>query len=184
VLTGPRLNGLPGRIGILWRVVRALLGKRHVYGNITIYGNEDFINLTIKALELLREIIPDTYQLVGKHIGDIVSGTPSGVFTSMRWLGPTFVTISPSCSNGSTREYAGVLAHEAYHCELYSNAERGGLGSHVERSVYSGENAERLCLQYQCDVLRKLGMSEVEVQAYQGLIRTKWWEVPYEKRDW
>jgi hypothetical protein len=111
-------------------------------------------------MELLEETVPETYQLVQKHIGDILSGTPSGVFADMLWLGPTFVIIGPSGSNRSTPEYAGVLAHEAYHCELYSNAERGGLGSHVERSAYSGENAEKLCLQYQCYVLRKLGMSE------------------------
>jgi hypothetical protein len=155
-----------------------LLGKKHVYGNVTIRGNEDFINLTVRAMELLEKTVPETYQLVQKHIG-----TPSGVFVDMLWLGPTFVIIGPSGSNKSTPEYAGVLAHEADHCELYSNAERSDLGSHVEPSVYSGENAEKLCLQYQCDVLRKLGMSEVEVQDYEGLIHTKWWEVPYEKRE-
>lgn len=179
-----RLSSLFRRAGIVLRVVRALIGNNRFYDDITIYGNEDFIESTIKALELLKGKIPDTYKLVQMHIGDIVSGTPSGVFTDLRRFGPTFVIVAPSCSNGSIREYAADLAHEAYHCELYSNAERGGLGSHVEPSAYSGENAEKLCLRYQCDVLRKLGMSEIEVQDYEGLIRTKWWEVPYEKRDW
>ena len=119
-----RLNRLSRRIRIVLRIVRVLLGKKHVYGNVTIRRSEDFISLTVRAMELLEETVPETYQLVQKHIGDILSGTPSGVFADMLWLGPTFVIIGPSGSNRSTPEYAGVLAHEAYHCELYSNAER------------------------------------------------------------
>jgi hypothetical protein len=71
------------RIIITLRIIKALLGKKRIYEKVTIRGNEEFINSTIKALELLREKASDAYELVQRHIGDIVSGKPSGVFPDM-----------------------------------------------------------------------------------------------------
>jgi len=155
-----------------------------MHETVTIRGNAEFINSTIKGLELLKEQAPDAYELVMKHIGDIVSGKPSGVFPDMLWLGPTFVIMGPSYSEGSPIEYAGALAHEAYHCELYRKAERNNPSSSVEPNAYSGEHAEGLCLQYQCDVLRRLGLDESEIKEYANGLHTRWWEVPFERRDW
>jgi hypothetical protein len=178
------LERLYKRIIITLRIIKALLGKKHVHETVTIRGNKEFISSTIKALNLLKEKVPDAYELVQRHIGDIVSGKPSGVFPDMLWLGPTFVIMGPSYSEGSTIEYAGALAHEAYHCELYRTAERHDPDDSVQSNAYSGEHAERSCLQYQCNVLRKLGLEESAIKEYESGLRTRWWEVPFERREW
>jgi hypothetical protein len=144
-------------IVITLRIIKALLGKKRIHETVTVRGNAEFIDSTIKALELLKEQVPDAYELVLKHIGDIVSGKPSGVFPDMLRLGPTFVIMGPSYSEGSPIEYAGALAHEAYHCELYRKAERNNPSSSVQPNAYSGEDAEKFCLQYQCVCLEDLG---------------------------
>jgi hypothetical protein len=172
------------RIVITVRIIRALFGKKRIYGTVTVRGNEEFISATIKALELLKEKTPEAHELVQKHIGDIVSGKPSGVFPDILWLGPTFVIMGPAYSEGSTIEYAGAIAHEAYHCELYTQGENDNPSNAVPPNTYSGEHAERLCLQYQCAVLRKLGLDEENIKEYESGLHTRWWEVPFERRDW
>ncbi len=178
------MDSLSRRIIITLRIIKALLGKKRIYEKVTIRGNEEFINSTIKALELLREKASDAYELVQRHIGDIVSGKPSGVFPDMLWLGPTFVIMGPSYSEGGTIEYAGGIAHEAYHYELYTKAEKGNPGRRVQPDAYSGEQAEGLCLQYQFDVLRKLGLDEEVIKEYVTKLHSRWWEVPFERRNW
>jgi hypothetical protein len=172
------------RIIISIRISRALLGKKWIYATVAIHGNTEFINATIKALEILKEQIPDAYNLVLKHVGDIVSGKPSGVFPDMLWLGPTFVIMGPAYSERTAIEYAGALAHEAYHCELYRRAEMNGHGSSVPVHAYAGEDAEKLCLDYQCDVLRRLGLDQSIIEEYENGLQTRWWEIPFEQRDW
>ncbi len=178
------MDSLYRRIIITLRIIKALLGKKHICEKVTIRGNEEFINSTIKALELLKEKAPEAYELVQKHVGDIVSGKPSGVLPDMLWLGPTFVIMGPSYSEGETIEYAAAIAHEAYHCELYTTAEKGNPGQAVQPDAYSGEQAEGLCLQYQCGVLRKLGLDEEAIKEYGSQLHSRWWEVPFEQRDW
>ena len=172
------------RLKITVRIIRALLGKRRMHETVTICGHEEFIISTVKALELLKEKAPDAYELLRRYVGNIISGKPSGVFPDILWLGPTFVIIGSSYSEGSTIEYAGALAHEAYHCELYTNAERENPGKSVEATAYSGEHAERLCLQYQCDVLRRLGLDEKDIKQYESAMDTRWWDVPFDRQDW
>jgi len=178
------LSGFLRRIAITLQFIKVLFGKKHTHEKVTIRGNDEFIGSTIEALELLKEKAPEAHELVLKYIGEIVSVKPSGVFTDMLKLGPTFVFIGSSYSEGPAVEYAGALAHEAYHCELYMKAKRGNLESRVPRNAYAGERPERLCLQYQCDVLRKLGVDEDRIKEYESQLHTKWWEVPFERQDW
>ncbi len=172
------------RIVITLRFIIALFCKKRVHGTVTIRGSERFIDSTINALEVLKHKVPEAHGLVEKHIGDIVSGKPSGVFPDLLWLGPTFVIMSSSYSEGSTIEYAAAIAHEAYHCELHMKAKKANPNSPVQPDAYSGEQAEKVCLQYQCNVLRKLGLDEDAIKEYGRLLHTRWWEVPFERRDW
>jgi hypothetical protein len=169
---------------ITFRFIKALCGPKLVYETLKIRGSPEFIDATVKALDRLREKAPEAYELVRKYIGDIVSNTPSGVFPELLRLGPACVVIGPAYSGGSTVEYAGALAHEAYHCELYANAEKDGRGNPADPDSYSGERAEALCLQYQCAVLRDLGLEEGRIKQYEGRLESKWWEVPFEERNW
>jgi len=155
-----------------------------MHDGVAIRGHEAFVRATVEALELLKAKTPDVYALVQKHIGDIVSGKPSGVFTSMLGFGPTVVVMGPLFSEGSVIEYAGALAHETYHCELYRAAEKDGARNAVSEDAYSGEHAESLCLRYQCDALRRLGLNELHIERYETGLATRWWDVPLDRRDW
>jgi len=174
----------PGIIRAL-RFARAFFGKKYVHDGVAIRGDEAFIRATVEALELLKSKTPDVYALVQMHIGDVVAGKPSGVLTSaLRHLPTTMLTMGPSYSEGSPVEYAGALAHEIYHCELYRRAQRGDPHRAVAANEYSGEQAEFLCLRYQCDVLRRLGLSEAHIDRYESSLKSKWWEVPFDQRHW
>ena len=177
-------RSLPKRATIAFRVTKQLLRKSHLHDGVSIGGDEVFVRATVVALDLLREQAPDAYALVKRHVGDILASTPSGVFSSVRRLGPTMVMIGPTWSGGSPIEYAGVLAHEAYHCELYQAARANRANKAVSRAAYSGEEAERQCLRYQCDVLKRLGLDEGRLKKYEGAMETKWWEVPFDQRKY
>jgi hypothetical protein len=167
------------------RFARAFFGKKHVHDGLTIRGDEAFIRATVEALELLKSKAPDVYALVQMHIGNVVAGKSSGVLPrALRHLPTTMLTMGPSYSEGSTVEYAGALAHETYHCELYRRAQRGDPHRAVPANEYSGEQAESSCLRYQCDVLRRLGLSEAHIDRYESSLKSKWWEVPFDERHW
>jgi hypothetical protein len=167
------------------RLVRAFFGKKYVHDGVALRGDDAFIRATVEALELLKSKAPDVYALLQMHVGDVVAGKPSGVLTkALRHLPTTMVTMSRSYSECSTMEYAGGLAHEIYHCELYRRAQRGDPHRSVPANEYSGEHAESLCLRYQCDVLRRLGLPEARIDLYESSLKSRWWEVPYDQRHW
>jgi hypothetical protein len=167
------------------RLARAFFGKKYVHDGVVIRGDDAFIRATVEALQLLKSKAPDVYALLQMHIGDVVAAKPSGVIPrALRHLPKTMVTMGPSYSERSTVEYAGALAHEIYHCELYRRAQRGDPHHLVPANEYSGEHAESLCLRYQCDVLRRLGLPEAHIDRYESRLKSKWWEVPLDQRDW
>jgi hypothetical protein len=46
------------------------------------------------------------------------------------------------------------------------------------KNAYSGERAETLCVAYECDVLRRLGLDEWDVHRQARMLESKWWEAP------
>jgi hypothetical protein len=54
----------------------------------------------------------------------------------------------------------------------------------VPDNVYSGKDAEQSCVDFQCTVLKSLGLSEDVLEAYGDLGDSRYWEVPWELRDW
>ncbi len=156
-----------------------------MHGGVTARGDDAFVRATVEALELLKAKTPDVYALLEKHIETVISGKPSGVFAwGLARYPATIMLMGPAYAKGSVVEYAGALAHEAYHCELYRRAEQSAPGGLVPRHAYSGEHAESLCLKYQCDVLRRLGLDEALIDRYESGLQTKWWEVPFDQRSW
>jgi len=82
----------------------------------------------------------------------------------------------PYGSELSIENRAGVLAHETYHAELYRRAQNGNPRQAAPKNAYSGEHAESLCVAYQCDVLRRLGVDEWDIQQWERSLKSKWWE--------
>jgi len=162
-----------------------LFGKRQAHGQVTACGDDAFVRAIVDALDILKAKTPDAYALLEKHLVTIVCVKPSGVFTKgLSSRSRTVVGMGPGWSKGSIVEYAGALAHEAYHCELYRCAEQSTPGRSVPRDAYSGEHAESLCLKYQCDVLRRLGLDEERVHFWERRFESRWWEIPFDQRTW
>lgn len=175
---------IAGRVLVreLWAVVS---GRSRKYDGVMIRGDEAFIQATIGALELLKARTPDVYALLKKHLALIVAREPSGVFViGLAHFPTTMVDIGPAYSTASPVEYAGALAHETYHCELYRRAEQSAPSRRVPKDAYLGRDAESQCLTYQCDALRRLGLDEARIDLYQKSLELKWWEVPIEQRNW
>jgi len=167
------------------RIVKALFKPR---GGVVIIGDDAFVRATTEALELLKNKTPDVYALLQKHIGCVVSSTPARVSTpsfaacclaSLLAHSPTTaVLMRPYGSELSVEERAGVLAHETYHAELYRRAQNGNPRQAVAENAYSGEHAESLCVAYECDVLRRLGVDEWDVHQNHRSLESRWWEAP------
>jgi hypothetical protein len=139
-------------------------------GGVTIVGDNAFVRETTAALKLLKNRTPDVYALLQKHIGCVVSSKPTRVsshffaaccVTSLLAYAPTTVVLMrPYGSELPIEERAGILAHETYHAELYRRAQNGDRHQVPPENAYAGERAETLCVAYQCEVLRRLGLDE------------------------
>ena len=175
------------RVGVLMQIIKGYLGPRTKVGTITVFGSRDFILRTSRAIKLLKTKAPDAHRLLHEYIGVIILATPSGVFTrQLSRTSATMITMSHKMSCVPLTEYAAALAHEAFHCELYVRYEKANPGKLVPKpeDIEGGERGESLCLEYQCDILRQLGVSEDRVQQYEKSLETRWWEVPFEERNW
>lgn len=178
-----RSNKRAKRLVIAWRLLRGCLGPRVFSEPFWIYGPKDFQTRTQQALALLEQKAPGTHRLMQTYIFGIVSTVPSGVYTFQLAQSRTLIAMGPKISECSTIEYAAALAHEMQHCEQYvRNRIQRPAESTGQENVH--EQEERACLDYQCQVLRMLGADERLVQRYKEVIYTRWWEVPFEERNW
>jgi hypothetical protein len=171
---------------VTWhRIVRALSNPG---GEVVIIGDDAFVQATSEALELLKNRTPDVHALLQKHIACVVSSKrtrvsshsfAAGCLTSLLAHSPTTVVLMrPYGRELSTEKRAGVLAHETFHAELYRRAQGGNPRQAAPEDAYSGERAESLCVAYECDVLRRLGVDEWEIHLNARRLESKWWEAP------
>ncbi len=187
------LRGLRKFVGVFvkrlrksfWLLRTGFFAPRATFDTITIRGSKPFLGRIHEALDLLKTRVPETYRLIQNHLVQILEGIPSGawVFT-LEFQTHTMTTLSPKVSQEPLVERAATLAHEAYHCALFTNYKASHPGQKVPEQIYGGEQAERLCLEYQCEVLKLLGADEEVITRTRQAVETHWWEVPSEERDW
>ena len=151
------------------------------YGRIRIRGPRSFLRSTMRALGLLQRRDPEALALVERHLVGIwwVPMDFFGAWVEHPWqVGGICFVGRPLARRITAVSYAGVLAHESYHCELKAIYQRvHGWWRPVPRDVYTGEEAEKAALTYQCDVLKHLGEDPRAVERYQRrLLRSRWWE--------
>ena len=151
------------------------------YGRIRIRGPRGFIHSTMRALDLLQQRDPDALAMIERHLVGIwwVPIDFFGAWVEHPWqVGGICFVGRPLAQRIRPVSYAGVLAHEAYHCELKAIYRRvHGWWWPVPRDVFTGETAEQAALTYQCDVLKRLGENPQAVDRYQRrLLRSRWWE--------
>ncbi len=151
------------------------------FGRIRIRGPRSFLRSTARALDLLQRRDPAALALVERHLVGIwwVPIDFFGAWVEHPWqVGGICFVGRPLARRIAAVSYAGVLAHEAYHCELKRIYQRvHGWWRSVPRDVYTGEEAETAALAYQCDALKRLGVPVRAVERYQRrLLRSRWWE--------
>jgi len=86
---------------------------------IEVRGNAEFRLRTRQALALLFPL--EQFQIIRANLSIIRQGRRSGM---KAWAAkPTFLVGKPTWSH-SPAWYAGAIAHDAYHAELYSSAKQ------------------------------------------------------------
>ncbi|TMA61433.1 MAG: hypothetical protein E6J73_11960 [Deltaproteobacteria bacterium] len=158
-----------------------------VYG-IEVRGNAEFRLRTQQALALLFPL--EQFQIIRANLSIIRQGRRSGM---KAWAAkPTFLVGKPTWSH-SPAWYAGAIAHDAYHSELYSSAKQRGADKEPQADCWTGTEAEKKCLAFQHQVLLALSADATIVNyvdrcarnpTYQG--HNKGWRswLDYLKRRW
>jgi hypothetical protein len=112
------------------------------------------------ALEVLKNKTPEVYALIQEHVAIIAEGKTSGMWAYRN--PPTFEITSTSAAYSITW-CAGIIAHDAYHSKLYHDYLRS-KGPPVPDEIWTGAEAEKLCIQFQLSVLRKIGAPDHEIE--------------------
>jgi hypothetical protein len=79
---------------------------------------------------------------------------------------------------------ASTILHDAVHSKLYNDYLLEHPGSTVPENVYSGKDAEQLCLAQQYEAVKMMGGNQWALKYIKNAINYKYYEVPVEKRDW
>jgi hypothetical protein len=158
-----------------------------VYG-VEVHGNAVFQRQTRDALDLLFPLAQ--FQIIRANLAIIRQARRSGM--KARAKSPTFLVGKPTWSH-SPAWYAGAIAHDAYHGELYSTARQHSAGKEPSADCWTGIEAEKKCLAFQRQVLLAIDADESIIRyiercarnpTYQG--RNKGWLgwMDYLKRRW
>lgn len=99
-------------------VLKFLVSKSKKYNSIEIYGTEDFIDKTIRALELLKNESGDEYKFIAEYIGIICLAKIPGVLPH---LNPSICKIDKNTAFHSSEWYASILYREA--CNIKKHKE-------------------------------------------------------------
>ena len=192
------MRGVEGRRSTAWHALRALRarvargrgaifllraffqGSSEVRG-IEIRGRQAFRDRVAAALRLLHAGAPAAFSLCEQYFDLVIMSRHSGVHVEMR---PGIVMLGEWAIEASARYLASGLAHEAFHCSLYWSYRDRHPGRDAPTDVFSGERAERECLEYQISVLRQLGETEERAAHLRDLMKTEWWNVPWHERTW
>ncbi len=134
------------------------------YEGIIIKGPQYFIKIINEALELLKSKYKEEWESILENFTEVNHRLPSGVDVySGRVYGSDRMLLSKE-------EVAGFLIHENHHIRLYKDGKRFG-----------GKSAEGECLERENYFFMKINQPLVDINYH---LQTKYWEIPFDKRDW
>lgn len=149
---------------------------------VKIVGDEACQTNTLDALKLLSEKAPIHYTTVQSHIGIIqCTAQGSGMFA---YENPPLYKVGDATRNAGTIWYASTIAHDAGHSKLYRDYLSNHPGESVPGDVWTGESAERACLDAQYDALSKIGGSQSQLDYVENIINSQYYNIPYDQRWW
>jgi hypothetical protein len=131
---------------------------------IEIRGDDAFIRQTREALHLLQQKAPDALAKIEAYVGIIEQGQHSGMWA---YEEPPRFEVSDVTAYESVTWYAGAIAHDATHSELYHVYEEEH-GPSVPYDVWASAEAERVCIAYQVTVMEQIEAPEYEIESLRG----------------
>jgi hypothetical protein len=151
-----------------------------IYKKIEIVGSKEFESATKNALNLLDKTKESS--IIREHIGRIRESPKSGMREDEDV--PTF-EVSYAEWNYSSIWYAGVIAHDSCHSNLYFDAKKTNGGAEPPQDAWTGRGAEQKCLDFQLTILEELGADDYTMQ-YVGKLRENptYQDVSYNSRSW
>ena len=174
------------------------------FDHIPIEGSRPFRIDVVEALKLLKQRSPESYSTVTNYIGAFVQSPHTGMAA---WADPPISFLHDRWSWQSIESYAAGITHESFHSKLYhdfldpkgfrllqgkQDFERiSEIAGRMEREmnlaageVWGGESAEKQCCEYQVKVLKEIGGTAEEIQSCTFNPSNRYWEIPWEKRNW
>ncbi len=134
-------------------VLFAMILPGIVYGyEIEIIGSAEFKQQVTRALARVSEKAPDAYQMITDYVGRIEYNERSGM---LAYETPPTYQLSSVTAFYSVSWCASTIAHDAYHSKLYHEY-RKKHGEPVSYDAWAGFEAEKKCIAFQLEVLKKI----------------------------
>ena len=129
--------------------------QSEVIDSVEVRGSTAFRVCTREALELLQS--SPLFGAARDHLRVIREGRRSGM---KAWAEKPTFTVGAATWRHSAVWYAGAIAHDAYHAKLYIDAKKGKGLREPDSNTWTGVEAEKKCLAFQCQVLVELNADE------------------------
>jgi hypothetical protein len=97
---------------------------------------------------------------------------------------PPRYVVGDATRNAGTVWFAGTIAHDAGHSKLYHDYLTANPGQPVPNDVWTGEKAEKTCLEAQQDALGKIGGTQAQLDYVSNIINSQYYNIPYDQRWW
>ncbi len=144
------------------------LGVASSRHKILVNGNAAFVQHVSGCLDLLAKKYPEAYKFSQKYIGIIAQNRRSGM---VAWGNPPTYYMSDKTAYYSLTWCASSIANDAYHLYLYKKFKPKGSQRTPDR-YWADFKAERLAIQYQTRVAKKIGAEQHEID-YLGTLDGK-----------
>ncbi|MBS3163635.1 hypothetical protein J4427_03010 [Candidatus Woesearchaeota archaeon] len=149
---------------------------------IKIVGDSDCVLKTNQALTLLKKEARVHYNVVTKSVG-VIKCVDKG-FGIYVGINPPKYVVGKATINAGTIWYASTIVHDACHSKQYHDYRVDHPYATVPLKIYTGKNAEALCLNAQYDALVKIGANQIILDHIKNIINSEYWEIPKKDRWW
>ena len=153
------------------------------FQNPVIVSGDDICRKNSKeALETLFKKDKENFDFVVSNLGKIecaVSG--SGVYP---WENPARFKVGVATSNAEPVWYASVLVHESCHIGQFKKSTGKNPAGGVPAEEYSGEKAEKQCLEVQIGSLKKLEVRQSKIDYVANIAQSRYWLLDVDERWW
>ena len=151
------------------------------FDTIEIRGSQRFQGQVVSALTLLKTKSPRAYEIVTNNIGIVAQSKHSGMAA---WKHPPVFQLNDVTAFYSVTWCAISISHDSLHSKMYHDYLKQHSVRWAPDNVWTGEQAEKRCCEYQYTVAIEIGAPTAEIAHSQWDPNDRYWEVPYDKVNW